>query len=680
MDARLIAGELEMHFVARIAQDRHANAMSNVLISDRSLLQALLPTFPDLSLHDIHAGVQASAALEFASRPATPGSAPAQVTINLRRVPGVTLTANAASLQALAAAFHQSGRQALAEVTPRELHLQRAAGTLSVTNSGYGPDDRIEVTAVTPPDGLTVTVQGRAVRVMPTVKLPGMFRGELVLHTSAGDVSVPITWHGLPLKATLDDPVDPERLLPRHGALDREATLVHFEEQLLSQGYRRLPGGCYSRARHAPVSAPRPAPHEWLLSAEMLRHHRLPASGYPPQVRIYEPDGASSLRVHFDGTCLHGDGLEDLLTLWDAAAGQRLTLTPYRGDYRAAFHTPAHWLAEPARERWIVSSIADLNHTAAFWTHLDTWLQEGPVRLLLTEPIRGVLSDLQREHPERLTVRSTTEPAGPSRVTFLRGETGKPFTRSLPAGQELRGTTWPDPLWTPAPAVPAPRAAAPPQPRARPITQMADALPAWAVTAPTAAQAPADAPVLTPTQRAPASSSRPAHELDSYVPWAGQVAHPVTENQLSVVRTLVEIVGVEGPIVGHHLYSRYQHALDRHPVRAVMTRQQLKHALNRAVYEACRRNLLTSTDEFGTGGQIGLVYALPASPQPRPRTKGDRTLVHIPPSELRVIDALFTRPAPNPRERAVRILEALGFGRFLDDGEEIVLRALSTLP
>jgi hypothetical protein len=91
----------------------------------------------------------------------------------------------------------------------------------------------------------------------------------------------------------------------------------------------------------------------------------------------------------------------------------------------------------------------------------------------------------------------------------------------------------------------------------------------------------------------------------------------------------VEIVAVEGPILGHRLHSVYIKAAAGQRVS-----QQAAKVLNSAVSAAVRQGRLIQQDPLGESGVKPRTFRLPDQPPVVIRTIGPRTFDQIPPAEL----------------------------------------------
>lgn len=652
----LLTHELEVAFLECLARDPDASPWMTVQRRDTELLAVLrrhLPT-ASIDLTAIHDAARNSPAITCREAPSDviDGRLSRHTLLcNPRKLPGVTANATQADFVSLAEQLRRARHQAVAGLSSHQLTLKpdldqpRWRGTLTLRNVGYGPQDAVQVLRVSCPPWLQTTTDGSRVTLESTAAFNGCYQGPVTIHTTAGQVTATITSPQWRCPPNPPDPVSWRELVTRHAHLDEAHVVPLVDAHLTAAGYRALTGGFFTQRRHGGAGAmsshadPEPPTSLWVIDTYHLRQVRLPAAGHLPLVRLYAPDGSDRYDVTFDGKALHGEALAELLTIWDVRVGQEFRLTPYRGHYRFELDWGGNWLCADATRYQIVATSQALNRTQGFWDQLETWLISSPVQVLLHGDELGLLRDLLQRFPDHLQVRTTSHPPGESRVHFTVDSTVT--TQGLPEGQALRDTHWPQHLWDQAHPLPTRERVAPtPTPRR-------------------------EAPPVTPTR--PQAQSG----LSPYEAFSGTVTPPLIGTSAAVLQSVKAILQVEGPMVGHHLYVRYAAAPQTGRDRAPVTPMQLKRVLNPLLHGAVKRGELLAEDEFGVGGQIGLVYRLPGQ-ETRPRQHGDRALDRIPLSELRaVIDTRPSRQALlDELEQVAWILEQFGFGRFVEGGLE----------
>ncbi|GGN34700.1 hypothetical protein [Deinococcus daejeonensis] len=664
----LLAREVEVVFLELLARDPNASAWQSVQSREVDTLSALRRRLAPaaLTVDDVLRAAETSPAV-------TCRSAPAQILdgqlsqwvlhCNPRKLPGVTAAATRTDFNRLAEQLNAAGHRPIPGLSTTEVTLKAVEGfrpkpadpgqphpfeaTVNVQNVGYGSADAVEVSRVVCPPWVNAVVDGRRITLRANLAFNGCYRGPVTVETSAGPATLTVSsghWHA---PASTEDRVNWRSLVTSHAHLDHAAAAQRIEEHLLATGYRPLAGGFFARD-HDPAEGESSAPvqaatHTWVINSHHLEEARLAAQGHAPLVRLYAPDGTDRYDVPYDGEALHGDALADLLLMWDVKVGWELHLSPYRGHYQFTVRRPGTWLHAAAAEYRAVSTLQALNRTPLFWDLLEDWLTAGvPVKLLLQDNETSMLQELRRRFPAHLECRTAKQSIGESRLYCLPEEGGEHVFR-LPHGQNLHWSPWPGDLWTQS--------------------------------GPMATQE-SDLPSKLKSGKAPSSPTRPSPPvLPAYEVWQGPVAHPLLMGPEKVLLSVKAILEVEGPMVGHHLYARYGEAVRASKSGAVVSPMQLKKTLNPLLYRAVQAGQLTAEDELSGGGQIGLVYRLPGQAT-RPRQKGDRTLAHIPVSELRAVVATLPRRPGQPHadelEQVAWVLEQFGFGRFIDGGVERV--------
>lgn len=120
-------------------------------------------------------------------------------------------------------------------------------------------------------------------------------------------------------------------------------------------------------------------------------------------------------------------------------------------------------------------------------------------------------------------------------------------------------------------------------------------------------------------------------KLEPYVEWqgAGTIKLPTAATSTELRDTILDIVRVEGPILGDHLYQIYVKAADGNRVGKLQ-----RQALNRATAKMVGAGLLAELNPLNEPGQGVKTFALPDHPGVRVRDLGARTVFAVPPSEL----------------------------------------------
>lgn len=123
--------------------------------------------------------------------------------------------------------------------------------------------------------------------------------------------------------------------------------------------------------------------------------------------------------------------------------------------------------------------------------------------------------------------------------------------------------------------------------------------------------------------------------LAPYAEWPTRpLRHPRQATRSEIMRAIVEIARIEGPVIGSRVYSVYARAAGlRWITRGVRS------LLNRAAADAVRRGLLLAESETREPTQKDLVLRIPRTPRVAPRERGERQFGEIPLGELRWVIA-----------------------------------------
>jgi very-short-patch-repair endonuclease len=117
-----------------------------------------------------------------------------------------------------------------------------------------------------------------------------------------------------------------------------------------------------------------------------------------------------------------------------------------------------------------------------------------------------------------------------------------------------------------------------------------------------------------------------------YETFTGSLRPLTAASRADIIAGLVEVVAVEGPIVGHRLHTVYVQAAAGQRVGS-----QIAKVLNSAVSAAVRQGRLVQDDPLGETGVKPRTFRLPHQPAARVRELGPRTFDQIPPAELAAI-------------------------------------------
>lgn len=106
---------------------------------------------------------------------------------------------------------------------------------------------------------------------------------------------------------------------------------------------------------------------------------------------------------------------------------------------------------------------------------------------------------------------------------------------------------------------------------------------------------------------------------------------------------MLEIIEVEGPILGSRLYQLYVRSAGQSAVGST-----IRSTLNSIMHGLERSNKVIADDPLGSSGQYPKTYRLPHQPPIHVRELGGRTLHEVPPLEL----AARIRALQQPRDTA----------------------------
>lgn len=120
--------------------------------------------------------------------------------------------------------------------------------------------------------------------------------------------------------------------------------------------------------------------------------------------------------------------------------------------------------------------------------------------------------------------------------------------------------------------------------------------------------------------------------LAKYDVYTGSLPPVASATRAEIVAGMLEIVAVEGPVLGLRLHAAY--------VRSSAGRRvgpQVGRILNSAVTSAVRRGLLVQDDPLSESGVRPRTFRLPGQPEVVARELGPRTLDQVPPAELALV-------------------------------------------
>jgi len=128
----------------------------------------------------------------------------------------------------------------------------------------------------------------------------------------------------------------------------------------------------------------------------------------------------------------------------------------------------------------------------------------------------------------------------------------------------------------------------------------------------------------------PALKNSDVQQSELYQNWASTpMSDPREASTDAVMKRLLSIIAVEGPILASRAYHLYANAADLHRVGSA-----LRSVFNRAVAKAKREELLELEQTDKNAPMLHAILRSAGSPKVRPRTRGSRAFNEIPSSEI----------------------------------------------
>lgn len=412
MDPRIVGSEIEHFLLCKAALRPHISAHDSCLGRVDELLPYLESRFPATEVQRswIDHAVKVTDSLSMQGRDV--------VCLNLARIPALPRPLSPRKLKDYTEQNQPTRHSYLLAARPSQLSLTTMPQTVEVVNEGHAVARDLRIKQVIAADGIATAVRGRKLTLQLTDPQPGIYSGSVRIETNHGHLDLDVTWEGGTLPGLHGRIIDPQSLFPPHEFLDLERSIKIFEPRLLDSGYRRTVGGCYVRndtkLHDVPTSVPPTV--RWTLSAGQIAKGSLPAQGHARRIKMFAPDGSMFFEVEANGAELHGPGLLDLFELWEVKAGQKLTLEPYRGHWRAVFTDELEWLYRPAEQRTLVASVVQAEQREGFWSLLDRWISEGEFVWFLRGPGDPRIVQLAKRRPERFRFTHTAEERHPARL------------------------------------------------------------------------------------------------------------------------------------------------------------------------------------------------------------------------------------------------------------------------
>ena len=163
----------------------------------------------------------------------------------------------------------------------------------------------------------------------------------------------------------------------------------------------------------------------------------------------------------------------------------------------------------------------------------------------------------------------------------------------------------------------------------------------------------------TPIRDPAASPTRipePDGQLPNYEIFTGTLTPASTATPSELLTGILEIVGLEGPIVGHRLHEVYIKASGGQRVGRESSR-----ILNSTISKAVATKQLVADNPLEGSGMKPKTFRLPNQPEVRLRHVGPRSLEHIPPTELASLMGVLRKRHKYDQEALMRAtLDAIG--------------------
>lgn len=162
--------------------------------------------------------------------------------------------------------------------------------------------------------------------------------------------------------------------------------------------------------------------------------------------------------------------------------------------------------------------------------------------------------------------------------------------------------------------------------------------------------------------------------LTPYRHWVSRTLPDPKSAKLSeIVKGLVEIVESEGPMLSYRAYSLYAHSAGIQRIRKETTRPIFDKAMRKAIASG----KIIEDNDFVIDTEMGIIVRVPDSPKVIVRTRGDRTIEEIPPSEIaQFMQELIKQddsPEDTDRETLYRsVLSMYGLVRMTDNTRAIL--------
>jgi len=140
-----------------------------------------------------------------------------------------------------------------------------------------------------------------------------------------------------------------------------------------------------------------------------------------------------------------------------------------------------------------------------------------------------------------------------------------------------------------------------------------------------------------------------------------------------IIKGLVSIISVEGPIICHRAYWLYARAVDP-PIRKVGG--QIKATFNEAIKKALRQGLIEGRDEHGNRELYCRIVRKVGTPAVVVRKRRERDFAEIPPTELgAVMKYLYRQDISQSTDQLLQsVIERFDFGRMTSNIRESLIK------
>lgn len=155
----------------------------------------------------------------------------------------------------------------------------------------------------------------------------------------------------------------------------------------------------------------------------------------------------------------------------------------------------------------------------------------------------------------------------------------------------------------------------------------------------------------------------------------GPTQDPRNSDTREVMRGLINIIEIEGPMLAKRAYDIYLRCCGIKKMG-----KDLKQRMNRALQHAITEKRVLKDDEWGSGGLLYTIIRLPNQDSPQLRELGNRTIEQIPPSEIveasRLVQYRNSDVVPGSEEHLRLILDLYGLKRLTENTRKRLLQAI----